>query len=187
MVPAKNDDHDIAPSVGPDLFHDPLGLIYSEHYRCRVICNTLDAIADKWPSAPTTEEIESLLLFLETDLPAHVADEEDALFPILKKRCQPSDNCDSVVNLLLDEHRSDMALVGTVVRGLKDVSEGRTPANPDAFLASVRAMTESQRRHLAWENSVLLPLAKKRLKAVDLVDLGRSMAERRGIPFDVEA
>ena len=42
MVPAKRVKPSDEETVEPDLFEDPLGLIYAEHYRCRVVCNTLD-------------------------------------------------------------------------------------------------------------------------------------------------
>ena len=41
-------------------------------------------------------------------------------------------------------------------------------------------LAETWRLYLAWENQVLLPLAREWLSAVDLAELGRAMAARRG-------
>jgi hypothetical protein len=54
------------------------------------------------------------------------------------------------------------------------------------FGQKCQAMSEFQRRHIAWENGVLLPLAKRRLTAGDIADLGRAMAGRRGVTLDSE-
>ena len=47
----------------------------------------------------------------------------------------------------------------------------------------LRTFAEAQRRHIAWENSLVLPLARKRLTAKDLETMGRNMAARRGIAY----
>lgn len=180
MVPAKRVKPSDEETVETDLFEDPLGLIYAEHYRCRVVCNTLDEIVNRFPALPNAEELQSLLTFFETDLSHHVADEEQTLFPMLSARCEDTDNWDSIGSLLLEEHSADKQLVDQVLVGLRALAEGQPLINSEAFVAAARAMSESQRRHLAWENSVVLPLARKRLTGADLVDLGRAMAERRG-------
>jgi hemerythrin-like domain-containing protein len=46
---------------------------------------------------------------------------------------------------------------------------------------NVREFSETQRRHVTWEDRVLLPLARQRLTPEDLAEIGRSMAARRGI------
>ena len=42
----------------------------------------------------------------------------------------------------------------------------------------------SERRHLAWENGAILPLARKRLTPEDLRTLGQKMAALRGIQMN---
>ena len=180
MVPAKRVKPSDGETVERDLFEDPIGLIYAEHYRCRVVCNTLDEIVGRFPVLPGADELRSLLTFFETDLSNHVADEEQTLFPMLVERCEDNDNWESIGGLLLEEHNADKQLVDQVLIGLRALASGQPLINAEAFVAAARAMSESQRRHLAWENSVVLPLARKRLTPADLVDLGRAMAERRG-------
>ena len=56
---------------------------------------------------------------------------------------------------------------------------GRQPADAVEFGHAARAFSVFQRRHLAWENGTVLPLARKRLTAADQADMGRRMADRR--------
>ena len=45
----------------------------------------------------------------------------------------------------------------------------------------LRTFAESQRRHLTWEENVVLPLARERLTPEDLAEMGRNMVTRREI------
>ena len=63
------------------------------------------------------------------------------------------------------------------------IAKGAKLANPVRMLFNARAFAEAQRRHIAWENNVLLPLARKRLTEADLKELGRNMAAMRGIVY----
>ncbi len=42
---------------------------------------------------------------------------------------------------------------------------------------------DNQRRHIGWENRLVLPLAGRRLTGSDLERLGHAKAVRRGIPY----
>ncbi len=177
---------DLLPKNRRERFRDPLAFLYAEHYRNRVICNTLDAASLPLERALSTRELESIVDFYTVDRLFHIADEEDSLFPLLRKRCRPSDNLPEILTLLEAEHRSDQALIDTVLDSFLALMRHQSIANPDMLAARSRAMSDFQRRHLAWENSVVMPLAKRRLTETDLIDLGRAMAERRGIALDAD-
>ncbi|MDH3234251.1 MAG: hemerythrin domain-containing protein [Alphaproteobacteria bacterium] len=181
---AENSLQHLRPADLSERFRDPLGFIYTEHYRNRIICNTLDSAKPAQRLKLSTQELEAIVEFYTIDRPLHLADEEESLFPLLRKRCKRSDNLPEILALLEAEHRSDQPLIDNVIDGLLSIIRHGAVADPDLFAARCRAMSDFQRRHLAWENSVVMPLAKKRLSASDLVDLGRAMAERRGITLD---
>jgi hemerythrin-like domain-containing protein len=172
---------DLLPRDRRERFRDPLAFLYAEHYRNRVICNTLDAASLPLERSLSIRELEAIVDFYTIDRPFHIADEEDSLFPLLRKRCRPSDNLPEILAQLEAEHRSDQDLVETVLDGFVMLMQHRTVANPDMLVSRSRAMADFQRRHLAWENGVVMPLAKRRLTKADLVDLARAMAERRGV------
>jgi hemerythrin-like domain-containing protein len=172
------------PAEPHERFRDPLGFIYAEHYRNRIICNTLDAAGPGWPPKLSNQELQGIVEFYTVDRPLHVADEEEMLFPLLRKRCKPSDNLPEILALLEAEHHSDASLINSVIEGLKAMIASGVVADQQLFAAKCRAMSDFQRRHLAWENSVVMPLAKRRLTAGDIAKLGRAMAQRRGINLD---
>jgi hemerythrin-like domain-containing protein len=67
-------------------------------------------------------------------------------------------------------------------RGLKSIAEGaQRAAPPEPFAAEAVAYADALRRHIAWENAVLLPTARDRLQAADLRRLGQKFAARRGV------
>lgn len=181
---ADNSLQDLRPADQSDRFRDPLGFIYTEHYRNRIICNTLDSATPARQQTLSIQELDAIVDFYSIDRPLHIADEEELLFPLLRKRCEPSDNLPEILALLEAEHRSDQPLIDSVIEGLASLIKRGAVPDFDLFTAKCRAMCDFQRRHLAWENSVVMPLAKRRLTAPDLVDLGRAMAERRGMTLD---
>ncbi len=129
------------------------------------------------------EESETLLTFLTLDLLLHHKDEEDDLFPMLRLRCKPEDQIDGILAQLDRHHATESFLMRDIAVDLQVFVDGRDLESPARFLGSLCVFAEGQRRHLSWENKVVLPLAGKRLTPKDLESLGRKMAVRRGIDY----
>lgn len=165
-------------------FRAPLDFILAEHYRHRQLCDKLDELTAEMNSGPVAGLAQELLQFLTQDLQLHLQDEEQDLFPLLRRRCQPEDEIDDILNMLSEEHALDRDLVDFLIEDLKVLANGQHIANSIRFLVNVREFASTQRRHLAWENAMLLPIARRKLEAMDLSDLGRRMAARRGIHLD---
>jgi len=180
MQAAKRPEHAVTEQIDSALFREPLEFIFADHYRQRVVCNTLEAIVSDPSHGREEEDIRAIIDYLEHDLPLHVADEEESLFPLLLQRCEPVDNIGEVLAILGDEHDKDQALTAAVKQGLTALLEHRDEDDLEACFRNTLAFVETQRRHLAWENGIVLPLARKRLGSADLIDLGRAMATRRG-------
>ena len=85
--------------------------------------------------------------------------------------------------LLNDEHEADQDYQLRLLEPLRSIAAGRQPADAVEFGHAARAFSVFQRRHLAWENGTVLPLARKRLSEADQADLGRKMAARRRSPI----
>ena len=168
----------------PKDFLEPIDFILAEHYRQRLLCEGLAKLTEKMELAPVAALATRLQGFLAHDLRLHLEDEEQDLFPLLWQRAQPEDNITNVLELLSEEHGLDEDLVDFLLEDLATLASGNQLANPIRFLVNVREFAETQRRHLAWENALLLPVARRRLTEVDLSGLSRSMAERRGIDLD---
>ena len=60
-----------------------------------------------------------------------------------------------------------------------DIASVDRSGNPVRFFGNAMRLSQMIRRHLVWENAVLVPLARRRLKAPDLPYLTEKMAMRR--------
>ena len=167
----------------PDQFLRPLEAIRLEHDLQLLLCERLLKLANDQEVGSVAQVAETLLAYLTSDLPLHAMDEEEDLFPLLKLRCHPGDGFDAVLAQLEFEHSVDKVLAHHIVIDLKEIAGARALSSSMRFFADLRSFAECQRRHLAWENGVVLPLAGKRLTPPDLAEMGRNMAARRGITY----
>jgi iron-sulfur cluster repair protein YtfE (RIC family) len=125
-------------------------------------------------------EIAALADFIRTDLAAHIADEEEVLFPLLQQKCEAGDEIDKALARLDREHEADRDLSAQVRLFLLEAITKRLALIdiPDAS-GAVRTFARNQRQHMMLENAVLIPIARRRLSPNDLAALGRRLAARR--------
>jgi hemerythrin-like domain-containing protein len=168
--------------IDPALIDEPIEFLFAEHYRQRALLNHLDWIAREASGEACVKVVRMALDFLRHDLPNHVADEEEDLFPLLRSRCTPEDQVDAIFDVLAAEHAADETLVRTVIERLETIAASPNGLVDPALRVPIRAFVETQRRHLSWENALVLPLARRRLNSADLHKLSEGMARRRGIP-----
>ena len=89
-------------SAGVGKLVNPLDFIAEDHMREREVCAVIDRIV---ASAPVEgAELEQVLAFLEIQLPQHLADEENQLFPLMLERSEPAYESVKVIDNLQDEH-----------------------------------------------------------------------------------
>ncbi len=172
-----------AKPLQPDSFLDPLHIILTEHDRQHRVAEWLCTHSDDRRLAPIQEQVGALLVFLTRDLLLHHRDEEDDLFPVLRARCVPTDGIETILAELDRDHAAESFLVRDIAVDLRVVAESRDLESPARFFTSLRIFAEGQRRHLSWENRVVMPLAGKRLTRQDLETLGRNMAARRDMDY----
>lgn len=164
-----------------ELLKRPLDFIVAEHHRLRSLCQILEKLAVAEPQGDVSTE--AILRCIEHDLSIHVIDEEEDLFPLLRRRVGPEDGVERVLGLLSCEHVEDDQLAGIIIRGLRRGPGTEDPEHEEAeeFRAALRSFAQRQRRHIAVENAIVIPLAEIRLTAADRAGLARRMAARRGI------
>ena len=177
-------------AIGPEGIPYPIEFLFTEHDRQRVVCAALERVADDCTAEDAQENAAFALNYLENELPLHIADEEEDLFPLLKRRCTADDDIDTILALLNEEHEVDRNYHLKLLEPLRSIAAGLNAADAvdlareaGAFAIYSRAFAIFQRRHLAWENGTVLPLARKRLSEADQADLGRKMAARRRSPI----
>jgi hemerythrin-like domain-containing protein len=164
------------------LIAEPLEFIFAEHYRQRAVLNLIEQLAADGLGVDARRRLAGVVLdFIRHDLAIHVIDEEHDLFPLLQRRARPGDRATAVLAQFAAEHAADEALAQELSTGLAALA-GRGPSEPTvAFKVAARLFAQGQRRHLAWENAVILPLARDRLTPADLRELAQRMATRRGL------
>lgn len=161
-----------------NLIRRPLEFIAEDHLRERLICAALDRIADA--PLPDPGDLEMVLSFLELEFSLHHADEEDGLFPLMLKRCEPEDEIDKTIVRLQAAHREAAVSKPTILVLLRDLLDsGDSPSIDTRNL--LRPFAASERQHLIVENAIILPIARVRLATEDLAALARGMQRRRGL------
>ena len=158
---------------------DAIDFILREHDRQFEFCGTLEDLVNALDLEPIAAAAETLLSYLGRDLRLHIEDEELDLFPALASHCAEDPRLGEILQQLASEHEADSGLAELLVQDLRAIAEGRPPGHPLRFYMNVRAFCETQRRHLDWENRIVLPLAEKLLTGADRHLLGQRMAARR--------
>lgn len=177
MSPALKSPSQIEPaSVG--LLSDPLDFFFAEHFRQRKLCNLVEQMALAEALDPLLAK--EVLAFLRHDMVLHVQDEEQDLFPLMRQRCPSEDEIERVLSALTAEHAGDRHLAGIVIEGIETaLRDSQAIAAQDGLREAMIDFARNERRHLALENSVVLPLARLRLTPDDLQQLSARLLERR--------
>ena len=162
-----------------DLIHEPLEWLFAEHYRHRQLWGVIERIAAS--TVLLREEVAEVLNFLRLDLPLHMIDEEEDLFPLLRRRCEPADEVEKVLGVLSLEHSADIDAAERVGGHLeRALATGVAPGLDPAARKALTDFVMQEKRHIALENGVVLPIARLRLEPADLRTLSRRLAARRG-------
>lgn len=162
------------------LMAEPLDWFFAEHHRHRQACRLIASLADDpaFDGACVTEVLE----FIRNDLALHIIDEEEDLFPLLRRRALPEDQIEIALGRLSSEHRVDSALAQRVRTILQDSLDRREPCARDASARQALLDFAAQElRHLALENAVVLPIARLRLTQEDIESMAARLAARRGV------
>ena len=166
-----------------DLLDSPLGFIAEAHLHIRAVCAEMERLAGA--DAVESDAAMRVLRFLTEELPLVISDEDEDLFPLLLRRSEPEDDLPRLKTRLDEEHSKVMAVVPAVKEAFERpaVDAGRLSAQDRA---SVATFTRHMRRHIVFENAIILPFARLRLTAQDLETLRLRMRERRGLYSEEE-
>ena len=167
-----------------ELMTEPLDWFFAEHYRHRQFCRLLTEVAAA--HVFDGERITALVEFIRNDLALHIIDEEEDLFPLLRRRALPEDEIEDVLGRLSAEHKTD-SMCAQSVRGHLENCLARQSAPgmiPEARKA-LQDFASHELRHLALENAVVLPIARLRLSGGDLRAMSRRLAARRGAVLEM--
>ncbi len=161
------------------MLRNPLEIIEHAHQAQAELCDALERIADGLPDEIDKRICAWAAAQLKFEIPLHHRDEDEALFPQLRRRAWPSDGMDAILDRLSREHDSDTDLGSELVEWLDYLAEGRRLANPDMVGYMLRGFFESYRRHLHWENTLVMPVARRRLSGEDFAFIAEVMERNR--------
>lgn len=150
---------------------DPIGLIEEEHALQRELCDLLEALADGLPHNFDKALALIAVSILEGSVPRHMRLEEEALFPRLRLRVGEDDPLNAALACLQEEHDRDGAASVELIDALRTAATDGFASNPNMLGYMLRGYFDSQRRHIAWEDRVVLPRARQALTAADLAAL----------------
>jgi hemerythrin-like domain-containing protein len=169
-------------------FSNPLGLLSDCHRRIEHFLDILIRVCDQATGEPLTQPeraaLEKALAYFRNSAPKHTADEEESLFPRLRE-CAGDDARSSLECLaeLENDHQTaalDHDLIDRL--GQRWLASGvLTAEDRDQIRQALRRLDETYARHIAIEDRELFPLAGRLLEAEQLAEVGREMAERRGV------
>lgn len=161
------------------LLDEPLDYLFADHFRERCLTQALRKFAAVG-SAPRVEA-DHVIAYLLHEQPLHHADEEEDLFPLLRRRARPDDELGPILAQLAEDHRRLAPMVDEIVAVL-----GAQPAKDLVRLRRhmrelLKAYAANEAHHVAIENGIVLVMARKRLNAADLQTMSHAMKARRGV------
>lgn len=161
------------------LLDEPLDYIFADHFRQRSIIAALRRFVAAGKA--TRVEADMVVAYLERDLPLHHEDEDEDLFPAVRRRALPEDDLGGVLARLREDHRQTQPMVEMIAASLS-ASPARDTIRIDSSTREVMlAYAAGEHRHLAIENGIVLAIARIRLTRNDLKTISRAMKARRGV------
>lgn len=181
--PPFSDHHDpgfsLTQSLPVALLDTPLEYIFADHKRQRGVCAALLSLA--MGGEASQAETDCIAMFLTHDRLLHHADEDEDLFPILRRRALPQDDLAGLLISLTDEHRHSNLVARQIVSALETRAANAPGFDREGDNDVIRSYAAAEQRHIAIENAVVMALAQIRLTRGDLRSLSCSMKARRGM------
>ena len=168
-------------------FTDPIGMLGDCHRRIERFLNVLVTVAAREKGGPLTEEhkaaLETSLRYFREGAPKHTADEEESLFPRLR-RIDPAITRAILarIDCLEQDHECAGKAHDEVDRlGQLWLTRGQLSPNEASQLSTLLdQLAKLYRNHIAIEDTEIFPFAANMLPPSDRKAVGAEMAARRG-------
>lgn len=157
---------------------DPIAVLEVDHVLKLDLCDAMERLADGLPNETDTGLAEIAVTVLRKGLPDHIELEERHLFPLLKRRMADDQMFRPVIEQLEHEHDYDEAFAIEISEELERLVEAGRARNAEMLGYMLRGFFVSLRRHVRWENAMVLPVARKRLTESDLEELRKAILAR---------
>lgn len=147
---------------------DPIAILLEDHGLQFELCDVLERIADGLPDNVDRTMSAAVVAVLRIGMPRHMRFEEEALFPLLRVRAFWEDDLDRALSQLELEHESDESFALEIADELEALAINGQAKNAEMLGYMLRGFFDSQRRHIEWENTIVIPLARRVLTHDDL-------------------
>ena len=165
---------------------DPIGMLGDCHRRIEMFLNVLVCVAEQVQGEALNEEqrgaLQTALRYFREAAPKHTADEEQSLFPRLRRIASPDvRTLMARIESLEEEHicadRSHGEVDDLGQRWLRD---GKLPLEQASRILTLLVQRRDlYRHHIAIEDNEVFPAAASALSAIDRQAIGSEMAMRR--------
>lgn len=166
-------------------FSEPTGLLSDCHRRIEMFLGSLVQVApllEKPLDADARTAMETSLRYFREAAPKHTADEEESLFPRLRRMDNPEvEAALGTLDPLERDHRRADSLHAQVNRlGRKCLNAGSL-SSEDAreFAQAVAGLSSIYQEHIRIEDELVFPVAGRMLSSSDKAAIAAEMAARR--------
>lgn len=170
-------------------FTDPIGMLGDCHRRIERFLNVLVSVAEQVRGEALNDgqrgALDTALRYFREAAPKHTADEEESLFPRLRR----IENADVLALLARIESLEEEHVCADRSHGEVDslgqlwLRDGRLPPEQALrLLTLVIQLRDLYRHHIATEDNVVFPAAAAALSGSERQAIGSEMASRRGVP-----
>jgi len=166
-------------------FDHPLEMLHACHGKIQRQLDTLQKLASHLPvhgsDKQAQQAAQGILRYFDTAGQFHHQDEEENLFPtLLALEVPDKEEIETLVDRLLAQHVVMFAAWNDMRAVLVKIAEG---VNMPLSEAMLERLSGSYTRHIHLEETELLPLAARLLSPQQIMEVGKSMALRRGAKF----
>jgi pyridoxamine 5'-phosphate oxidase len=171
-------------------FDQPLELWLACHDRVRRMCTLLQRLLEHVHTNGVDDQARvtaaSIRRYFDEAAPRHHEDEEVDLFPRLLKHLEGRTESEATgvrnaIALLEGDHREMRRLWSVLRDALAAIDGGDAGALDEAV---VGLFVSRYRSHCEVEDTVIAPALRRALSAEELGQIGRTMAQRRGVEWD---
>lgn len=169
-------------------FDNPLGLLSDCHRRIERFLGSQITVLEETGGgaldAHQRDAIERSLKYFRNAAPRHTRDEEDSLFPRIRASVSAEAHAalDTIAKLESDHDKADIwhADVDRLCEQWLCVGEIKG-SDKDKLTEDLKNLKALYNHHIHLEDNFVFPAAAKALDAGAIKDVGREMAERRGL------
>lgn len=163
-------------------FDNPIGLLTDCHRRIKKFLSLMITVMRQTHGGPLQENqrkaFETALRYFKEAAPTHTLDEEESLFPRMRKLNNPG--MQSLDHLEQDHAKVEVSHEHVNRLGEKWLQQGWLSSEDALSLStSLGRLSVIYKRHIYMEENVIFPVASKMLSKTDVSEIEREMVLRR--------